>query len=142
MVKSYLNDESDKLFKKKGQGWNGGSRSGASRSGGDPDLDAAFEELDDFLNDGNGKRKGAGEAKKKPEGKQLRKVPAELLADFAELGLSPDASAEECKATYKKLLKIHHPDRHAGKAEAMKKATGKTARVNAAWERIEKWLKN
>ena len=131
VVRSYLNDENDTIFRKKG--------SAGSRSRGDPewnihdsDLNAAYEELDDFL---NGKER-AGK-KTAPE----RKIPAELLADFAELGLSADAKAAECKAAYKKLLKLHHPDHHAGNPEAMKKATEKTARVNAAYRRIEKWLK-
>jgi curved DNA-binding protein CbpA len=45
----------------------------------------------------------------------------------------------ECKAAYKKLLKLHHPDRHAGHTGNMKKATEKSARINAAYDRIEKW---
>ena len=129
VVKSYLNDENDTIFRRKGHG----SGSGGSGRHGDPDLNAAYEELDDFL---NGKEGGWKETA------QERNVPAELLADFAELGLSAGASAAECKAAYKKLLKIHHQDRHAGNPEAMKKATEKTTRVNAAYGRIELWQKN
>ncbi|MDR0568327.1 MAG: J domain-containing protein [Spirochaetaceae bacterium] len=62
-----------------------------------------------------------------------------MKRDFAELGLSPGASQEECKAAYKKLLKIHHPDRHAGHSENMRKATEKSARINTAFDRIEHW---
>jgi curved DNA-binding protein CbpA len=40
---------------------------------------------------------------------------------------------------YKKLLKIHHPDRHAGHPGNMKKATEKSARINAAYQKIEHW---
>ncbi|MCL2373945.1 MAG: DnaJ domain-containing protein [Treponema sp.] len=136
VVKSYLNDDRDNVF-----GGSGSKRQGSeSRGGGewdirDSDLNAAYEELDEFL-------RGDPKRKEKPQEKPARPVPAELREDFAELGLSPDASAAECKAAYKKLLKTHHPDRHAGKSEAMKKATEKTARVNAAYERIEKWQKN
>ncbi|MDR2094638.1 MAG: J domain-containing protein, partial [Treponema sp.] len=65
--------------------------------------------------------------------------PEELRPDFAELGLPFGASAGECKAAYKKLLNTHHPDRHAGHAGNMKKATEKSARINAAYDRIEKW---
>ena len=133
VVKSYLNDETDTIFGKKGSG----SRSASSSSRGDPDLNAAYEELDDFL---NGKESASKKAA--PKEPARRTVPAEILADFTELAVSPEASAAECKAAYKKLLKIHHPDRHAGNPDALKKATEKTARVNAAYRRIENWLKN
>jgi curved DNA-binding protein CbpA len=66
-------------------------------------------------------------------------VPESLRPDFAELGVPFGASAEDCKAVYKNLLKIHHPDRHAGHAENMRKATEKSARINAAYDRINKW---
>jgi DnaJ-domain-containing protein 1 len=66
-------------------------------------------------------------------------VPEELRADFAELGVPFGAGEKACRDAYKKLLKLHHPDRHAGHAGNMKKATEKTARVNAAYDRIEKW---
>ncbi|MDR2631686.1 MAG: J domain-containing protein [Spirochaetaceae bacterium] len=62
-----------------------------------------------------------------------------MRRDFEELGLSPGASAAECKAAYKQLLKKHHPDRHAGHPGNMKKATEKSARLNAAYDRIERW---
>jgi hypothetical protein len=65
--------------------------------------------------------------------------PEELRSDFAELGLPFGAGEEECKAAYKRLLKLHHPDRHAGHERNMKKATEKTMRINAAYDRIEKW---
>jgi DnaJ-domain-containing protein 1 len=93
---------------------------------GDPDLSAAFEELDDYLN-----RTGPGD-----NGKH---IPEELRPDFAELGIPFGASGAECKGAYKKLLKIHHPDRHGGHPEHFKKATDKTAGINAAYDRIEKW---
>ena len=128
VIKSYINDD----YKGYVSG-SGGSGSAGSRRHGDPDLDAAYEELDDFLQGGaaHHKREAPGE----------RPIPPELREDFAELGLTPGASPADCKAAYKKLLKIHHPDRHTTEAEAMKKATEKTARVNAAYRRLEKWFK-
>jgi hypothetical protein len=65
--------------------------------------------------------------------------PETLRRDFAELGLPLGASEEACKGAYKKLLKIHHPDRHAGHEGNIKKATEKSARLNAAFDRIQKW---
>ena len=119
-----------------------------TRAYNDPDLDAAYEELNDYLNrketnpgrSGNGydfsnsytsSKSGAFSGEKLP--------PEELRADFEYLGMPFGASAEACKAAYKKLLKIHHPDRHAGHEGNYKKATEKTAKINAAYDRIEKW---
>jgi DnaJ-class molecular chaperone len=100
----------------------------------DPDLDAAYEELDDFLNNKERKNdapRGAAGGEKVP--------PLELREDFECLGVPFGADAETCKSAYKKLLKIHHPDRHAGHEGNYKKATEKSARINAAWDRIERW---
>jgi len=131
VIKSYVNDEREKVFGKTG-----------ARRHNDPDLNDAYEELDDFL---RGKEasssfteKSGNEAEKQ---KKARPVPDPVRQDFAELGLTPDATAEECKETYKKLLKIHHPDRHAKHDENMKKATDKAARVNAAYDRLVVWFR-
>ena len=95
---------------------------------GDPDLAAAFEELEDYLG-----RDGGGQAN------PPRDIPEWLRPDFAELEIAFGASGDVCKAAYKRLLKIHHPDRHASHPGNFKKATDKTARLNAAYDRIEQW---
>ena len=128
VIKSYLNDDDDKI------NWRSDSKEYAPREDSrygqsDSDFEAACEELDDFLKGKTG-----------PD-KPVRQIPTEIQEDLAELGLSPQAGVEECKAAYKKLLKIHHPDRHAGNPENMKKATEKTARVNAAYERLQNWFR-
>jgi hypothetical protein len=163
VIKSYLNDDDDAIF---------GRQTDTANRSGDPDLDAAFEELNEFLGGGGkgfshteysrteyektrgGERysrteysrtdysspgRGAGSRKKGGAAKEENSVPMELRQDFAELGLGAGASLEDCKAAYKKLLKIHHPDRHTGHAGNLRKATEKSARINAAWDRIEKW---
>jgi curved DNA-binding protein CbpA len=131
VIKSYVNDEREKVF----------GKTGAKRHS-DPDLNAAYEELDDFL---RGKEASSSFAEKSgnedEKQKKARPVPEEIRQDFAELGLTPDATAEECKEAYKKLLKIHHPDRHTNHDENMKKATDKAARVNAAYDRLVIWFR-
>ena len=148
VIKSYLNDDSD-------DGSSFQRRHGFS----DPDVDAAMDELNEYLKSGSSKKRfdesydqgsfsshthtrnthtqshGTG-------GKAASSVPLSIQEAFKELGLSPGASAEECKAAHKKLLKIHHPDRHAGHPGNMKKATEKSARINSAYDRIEKWRQN
>jgi DnaJ-domain-containing protein 1 len=132
VIKSYLNDEDGNTFSR--------SESEKRRSGHDPDLDAAFEELEDFLNHDRPGPGFQGKAGQKPGAReQTPPVPEELRRDFAELEVPFGASREACKESYKKLLKIHHPDRHAAQERNMKKATEKTARLNAAYDRIEKW---
>ena len=113
VLKSYVNDGSENVS------WRHTSRS-------DPDLQAAYEELDDFL-------KGKTHEHVKP-------VPDDVRRAFAELGLECSATLEECKEAYKKLLKEHHPDRHAKHKTNMEKATDKTARLNEAYERLVEWF--
>jgi DnaJ-domain-containing protein 1 len=143
VIKSYLHDEDAKIFKEY-------KRPPHS----DPDLDAAFEELNDYLNrDRADSRNGQSSADSRASANaqaqsgnergwpQPRAVPPELQACFAELGVPIGASQEECKEAYKKLLKIHHPDRHATHDGNFKKATEKTARLTVAYDRISQWHK-
>jgi DnaJ-domain-containing protein 1 len=107
-----------------------------AKANNDPDYTAAYEELNDYLNS----KKANPEYSNAFSGKKL--PPEELRADFKYLGVPFGASAEECKAAYKKLLKLHHPDRHTGHEGNYKKATEKAAKINAAHDRIEKWRNN
>ncbi|MDR2402841.1 MAG: J domain-containing protein [Spirochaetaceae bacterium] len=167
ILRSYLNDEDERIF----------GKSSGKRRYDDPDLDAAFDELNDFLKDGQGREEnpwGASEERKFRDGGgrdtgawesrfygthtgsthragshangytggtsgEKSGIPESLRPDFAELGVPFGAGAETCKGAYKRLLKVHHPDRHAGHAGNMKKATEKTSRINAAFDRIERW---
>jgi len=132
IINSYFNDFSNET-------------AGRFKSSGDPDYDAAYEELDDYLNrkdyrfEKNTDRDygTAQQSAAKPSGVKL--PPEELRPDFDLLGVQFGADYETCKAAYKKLLKIHHPDRHVGHEGNYKKATEKSAKINAAWDRIEKW---
>jgi DnaJ-domain-containing protein 1 len=139
VIRSYLNDGEDR----------GPPRGGAS---GDPDLEAAREELEEFLSGSPGRafRRdtsfGSWEKESPPRasggGRPFKApIPEEIRRDFAELGLEPGASPEDCKAAYKRLLKLHHPDHHAGHPGNTQRATEKSARINAAYDRIEKWRK-
>jgi DnaJ-domain-containing protein 1 len=137
VLRGYMNDDGD---------WTDTRGAYDGRFSGDQDLRRAFEELDQFLNSGGAYTDGTGgsfyerttrEPAREPRPKPS--VPEELRRDFAELGVEFGASAERCKAAHKKLLKIHHPDHHASHEGNMKKATVKSARINAAYERICKW---
>jgi DnaJ-domain-containing protein 1 len=115
------------------------------KSSGDPDLDAAYDELNEFLNSKDthsGREKTEYTWKETDDNRQTSSKkfpPEELRKDFELLGVPFGAHSQECRAAYKKLLKIHHPDRHAGHEGNFKKATAKSAKINAAWDRIETW---
>ena len=128
VLKSYINDGVDSLrnesFKKN-----------------DEDYNAAYEELEDFLHGEKPHAFDQDKAGAKTPNKGTRTIPPELRADFQELGLQTHATEKECKEAYKKLLKIHHPDRFGKDPEKMKKATEKTSRINMAYENLSKWYK-
>jgi DnaJ-domain-containing protein 1 len=148
VIRSYLNDEERPNS-------SGGGFGRENRRSEDPDLRAAFDELDEFLR-GNTRGGGAGESGRDKAGEKSRTgnagegrtagrgaaqnlPPESLRPDFAELGLPFGAGEEECKTAYKRLLKLHHPDRHAGHQGNMEKATRRSARINAAYGRIRLW---
>ena len=128
VIKSYINHD-ERIF--------GKTASGRSS---DPDIDAAYEELDDFLR-GNGSKSTSKTNRDEKTTMRKKPIPEDIRKAFEELGLKLEATAEECKEAYKKLLKTHHPDRHAKHEENLKKATDKTSRVNAAYERLMKWFR-
>jgi DnaJ-domain-containing protein 1 len=134
VINNYINDFTGDTDARLGQG-------SYSRTTGDPDLDAAYDELNEFLN----RKETRGESRSGYASSNSgaftggKLPPEELRADFEYLGVPFGADAETCKAAYKKLLKIHHPDRHAGHEGNYKKATEKSAKINAAYDRIERW---
>ena len=143
VINSYINDFGNQTSR--------GFYSSQNRRSGDPDFDAAYDELNDFLNGGASENRrsentdnnffwqSAGNRQSSEQSPTL--PPDEILADYKFLGVPHDADDEICKSAYKKLLKIHHPDRHIGHEGNYKKATEKSAKINAAWDRIEKWRK-
>jgi DnaJ-domain-containing protein 1 len=128
VIRSYLSDD---------------DYTGKSRVGGrfvDPDVLEAQAEVEEFLRTGRSERKAyTGTEKETPGARGKERMPEALRVDFEELELPFGASHEECKKAYKRLLKIHHPDRHTGNPENVRRATEKSARINTAFDRIEKW---
>jgi len=122
----------------------------------DPDMESAYAELDDFLKSPPHSFKGE-EARREARGEEARRgearrrearprapsgaspVPEDVREAFAALGLEPGASWDACKDAYKRLVKEHHPDRHAGDEAAFRQATETTARLNAAYDRVKRW---
>ena len=72
--------------------------------------------------------------------KAPKPVPPQIRKDFDFFGLSLNASLNDCKAVYKKLLKVYHPDKHSADPVKLKTATEYSARVNTAYKRLVEWL--
>ena len=114
------------------------------RSSGDPDLDEAWDELDDFLNEGREGPSAPDAASSSAgssaggQGTRQQQAPISPKTEraYATIGVPVDASAAEVRAAYKKLMRQHHPDRFAGDAERARQATVTAARINAAYEHI------
>jgi DnaJ like chaperone protein len=68
--------------------------------------------------------------------------PAEPSLDaYAVLGLPQNASDEQVRAAWRKLMRENHPDTLAARgvpADFVKRATEKVADINAAWDRIKR----
>jgi DnaJ-domain-containing protein 1 len=133
VINSYINDF--------GEQTNLGFKSSREYRYNDPDLDAAFEELNDYLSndDARFEKKQIRKETETARSAKIKLPPEELRADFELLKVPFGADDETCKAAYKKMLKLHHPDRHVGHEGNYKKATERMAKINAAWDRIEKW---
>ncbi|MDX9827184.1 MAG: J domain-containing protein [Spirochaetia bacterium] len=121
---------------------------------GDPDLDAAMAELDDYLDtskteterrEAEAQRAQAQRERKAREEQSRRygtqtggeQTAAVIEQAYRYLGLKPYTPFAEVKAAYKKLLFTYHPDRNSSSPEASKKATETSTRINAAFQIIE-----
>jgi DnaJ-domain-containing protein 1 len=129
-------------------------RGPSSKSYGDPDLDAAMAELDDYLDTSKTETERREAEEQRAQAQRERKFREEqsrrygTQADgeqttvvveqaYRYLGLKPYAPFSEVKAAYKKLLFTYHPDRNSSSPEALKKATETSTRINAAFQIVE-----
>jgi len=69
--------------------------------------------------------------------RQQREIPATLSEDdewWTVLEVSPDASANEIRRSYRRKIRLYHPDRVAGLAPAVREsAERRSKRLNAAY---------
>lgn len=156
LLRSFLNEDEPFSERPSGARPSGPRPSGARpfsnpASSGDPFLDEAMEELDAFLNDDRereerARREREARAEREYRGGQDRRSGgagpnerAKLAAAYKVLSLTPEAGFDQVRASYKRLLKLHHPDRHGADPEAQKRATEVCARINDAYRIIETW---
>lgn len=76
------------------------------------------------------------------QGGRARPPEAELGVDpYTVLGLTREATDEQVRAAWRKLMRENHPDSLAARgvpAEFVQRATQKVAEINAAWDRIKR----
>ena len=144
MFKSWVSSASDDV-----EELLGGSR--GRRPSGDSDLDAAMDELDEFLNLGRTETEARERDRARREREEAaRRVagagrggasgpPSALVQAYRSLGLAYGTPFPEVKAAYKRLLMQNHPDRNSATPEQLKRSTEISAQLNAAYQRIETW---
>jgi DnaJ-domain-containing protein 1 len=95
----------------------------------DPDMSAAWAELEDYMKQDSGEAANAG-----PRTGMI--VPDRLRRDFRNLEVPVGAPFEDVRASYKRLMTAFHPDRHAADPERLKTATEVTKKLNHSFHRI------
>jgi len=82
----------------------------------------------------------------RPQGKRKKKrarparVPPEVLAALAELGLDATATEPAIREAYKRLCRQYHPDRVArGTSSQQAAASIKMSRINQAYDLLKGW---
>lgn len=104
----------------------------------DPDLAAAWEELEGFLDGDDGATDGASSASSGAGADARTEQPSdELRSAYATLGVTFGAPMSEVKRAYKRQMQAHHPDRFGHDPKLQAAATRKAAHLNAAFARIE-----
>jgi len=158
ILKSLMGDRGDDTSGRAGS--RGGSRGGSFGTGSygtgshetgsqgyrDPDLRAAWEELEDYMRGGSGDGSGSGSGARSrggagSAGGQYRRRPEppvdeSLRKDFANLEVSFGADIETVRKSYKALVLRYHPDKFAGDPEKQRVALEITKRINQSFERI------
>lgn len=108
----------------------------------DPDLQAAWEELDDYMNAGRADgpertRAERGTRSGGAENTRARQAPDESLRqDYANLQVPFGADRETVLRSYKALMIKYHPDKFAGDPEKQRVALEIAKKVNQSYERI------
>ncbi len=115
-----------------------GSAQSAYYQGNDPDLQAAWEELDDYLKTGRTRKKASFQRRYDRFRTAAGLKDDSLRRDYANLEVPFGAPFEEIKSSYKELLKRYHPDHFALDPEKQHMATQITQKINESYQKIRK----
>ncbi|MBN2443286.1 MAG: DnaJ domain-containing protein [Spirochaetales bacterium] len=106
----------------------------------DPDLQDAWDELDDFLNEGKSDS-STSYKQKKTDTHYIDPALEALKKDYANLEVEFQAPFSEVKKSYKKLLTKYHPDRFANNPKKLKIATEISKKINQSFQLIRDYEK-
>ena len=126
------------LFADEGRSSEGrGSGTGPGAGGAryrDPDLQDAWEELDQYMSTGSNDAAGARAGRQSP--RPRRPVDESLRPDYANLEVPFGSDIETVRKSYKSLMLKYHPDKHAGDPKKQRIALEITKKINESFERI------
>ncbi len=108
---------------------------------GRPVGDLSDAELEEELERRRRKR-GAMVAAERPHAKGRRTPSRRIVQFYANLELSEDASLEEVRSAYGRLMERYHPDRHANDPERHRAATKLAAQLTEAYEALLEHLQS
>lgn len=100
----------------------------------DSDYHEAWNELNEFLHNGTSAGTSAG-----THGQEQRLPPEELRKDYQLFEVEFGASFQEVRNAYRRLMRRHHPDLHAGDSTKQHEATRTSQQLNTAYQRIKAW---
>lgn len=112
----------------------------------DPHMQEAWDELNTYLNgEEDFRSRGSSRNRSRDDDTRRRNEHVSqgeienLREDYANLEVSPGASFEQVKRSYKKMLRRYHPDRHSMDPEKLKLATEITTKINESYSRIKSY---
>ena len=126
LLKSFVQDDDDNIFV-----------DGKKTAFTDPDLQDAWDELDEFMRTGESTAKASQNKGPTPA---TPDIPAELKKDYQILQVPFGTPLEEVAKSYKTLLRKHHPDKHATDPAAFAKATETTKKLTSSFRRIRQYV--
>jgi DnaJ-domain-containing protein 1 len=106
----------------------------------DSDYQEAWEELDEFLNEGKAESHRTYRQKRTYSQKTDTEQES-LKQDYANLEVQFKASFTDVKKSYKRLLRKYHPDRFANNPKKLKIATEITKKINESFTKIREYEK-
>jgi DnaJ-domain-containing protein 1 len=109
----------------------------------DPDLAAAMDELDEFLSTGKNTERpephGERRETARPRSAPRSEVPEDIVKAYRNLELSPAATTEQIRASYRRLMRTYHPDKHTGDVEKQRIATEITQHLTESFIKIREY---
>jgi hypothetical protein len=112
---------------------NGGT-GGTGPSYRDPDMQAAWEELDEYMRTGTN-QESAGR-RHQESARPRRPVDESLRQDYANLEVPFGADIEKVRTSYKRMVLAYHPDRFGNDPEKQRIALEMSKKINESFERI------